>query len=183
MIRLFVALELPAATAERLAAQGVGLPGARWVAARNLHLTLRFIGEVDEGTAEDIHDQLLSVRAAPFALTLAGLGLFGDSHRAHTLWQGVERSEPLIRLAAKVEAAVVRAGRLPEPRKFSPHLSLARIKQALPDRLQDFIAAAPPHRAEIVAVDGFGLFRSTLGRHGPEYDVLERYPLGQGAAD
>ncbi len=178
MIRLFVALELPPAVAERLAAQGFGLPGARWLPARNLHLTLRFIGEVDEGTAEDIHTQLLTVTAAPFTLTLAGLGLFGDRHRAHTLWQGVERSDELARLAAKVETAVVKAGRPPEPRKFAPHITLARIKAAIPGRIQEFIAAAPPHRAEAVPVDGFCLFRSTLGHGGPEYDVLERYPLG-----
>lgn len=178
MIRLFTAIELPAELAERLAAQGVGLPGARWVAAHNLHLTLRFIGEVDEAAAEEIHAQLLAVTAPPFTLTLAGLGLFGDRHRAHTLWQGVERSAALALLAGRVDAAVVRAGLPPEPRKFAPHISLARIKDSPPGRIQAFIAAAPSHRAETVAVDGFALFRSILGRHGPEYDVLERYPLG-----
>ena len=178
MIRLFAGLELPVEVAERLAAPGSGLPGARWVPARNLHLTLRFIGEVDEATAEDIHDHLIAVTAAPFTLTLAGLGLFGDRHSAHTLWRGVERSDGLDRLAAKVEAAVVKAGQPPEPRKFSPHITLARIKQTSPGRLQEFIAAAPPHGGGTIPVDGFSLFRSTLGRHGPDYDVLGRYPLG-----
>lgn len=178
MIRLFVGLEVPPDLAERLAAQGSGLPGARWVPARNLHLTLRFIGEVDEAAAEEIHDRLTEVAAPPFTLTLAGLGLFGDRHRAHTLWQGVERSDELFRLAARIEAAVVRAGQPPEPRKFSPHISLARVKQTTPGRIQEFILAAPPHRAEPLPVTGFALFRSTLARGGPEYDVLERYPLG-----
>ena len=90
----------------------------------------------------------------------------------------MERSEALIRLAAQVEAAVVRAGQPAEPRKFSPHITLARLKNAPPGRIQGFIDAAPPHRAEAVAVDDFRLFRSTLGHNGADYDVLERYPLG-----
>ena len=178
MIRLFVALELPPALAGRLAAQGFGLPGARWLPARNLHLTLRFIGDVDEAAAEDIHDRLTAVTAPSFTLTLAGPGLFGDRHRAHTLWLGVERSDDLTRLAAKVEAAVVKAGQPPEKRKFAPHITLARVKGASPDRLGEVIAAPPPVSGESFAVDGFSLFRSTLGRGGPEYDVLESYPLG-----
>ncbi|MDO8608490.1 MAG: RNA 2',3'-cyclic phosphodiesterase [Phaeospirillum sp.] len=178
MIRLFTAIELPPELAGRLAAQGFGLPGARFVPARNLHLTLRFIGEVDEAAAEEVHTQLTSVTAPPFTLTLTGLGLFGDRHRAHTLWQGVERSDALGLLAGRVEAAVVRAGQPPETRKFSPHITLARIKETSPARIQAFISAVPPHHADSVPVDGFCLFRSTLTRGGPEYDVLERYPLG-----
>ena len=178
MIRLFVGLGLPPDVAERLAAQGFGLPGARWVPARNLHLTLRFVGEVNEATATLLHEQLCLVVQPVFALTLAEIGVFGDRHRAHTLWQGVDKSEALTRLAARVELAAIKAGQQPEPRKFSPHITLARVKETAPARIQDFIAAASPRRAEMVPVDEFCLFRSTLSRHGPEYDVLERYPLG-----
>lgn len=178
MIRLFVGLDLPPDLAETLAGLGCGLPGARWVPARNLHLTLRFIGEIDEAAAEEIHHQLARVAAESFALTVAGLGLFGDSRHAHTLWAGIERSEPLARLAGRVDAAVVRAGQKPEPRRFTPHVSLARLKGCDPAQIQAFIAGAPMVRAEAVPVGDFVLFRSVLGRGGPEYDVLERYPLG-----
>jgi len=176
MIRLFAGLEFPDELSGRIAALAFGLPGARWVAARNLHLTLRFIGEVSEAAAEDIHTELASVPFDPFTLILAGFGLFGDRHRAHTLWLGVERSEALSRLAAKVEQAVVRAGQPAEPRKFSPHVTLARLRDSPPARLQDFISAAPGLRAN-VAADHFCLFQSLLGRGGAEYHVLERYPL------
>ena len=178
MIRLFVGLGLPPDVAERLAAQGFGLPGARWVPARNLHLTLRFMGELDEAEATELHEQLRLVSQASFTLSLAGIGVFGDRHRAHTLWQGVDKSEELIRLAARVELAAIKAGQKPEPRKFAPHITLARIKETAPARIQEFLAAAPPHRVETVPVEEFLLYRSTLGRHGPEYDVLECYPLG-----
>ncbi|RAU23779.1 RNA 2',3'-cyclic phosphodiesterase [Paramagnetospirillum kuznetsovii] len=177
MIRLFVGLDLPPALDERIAALGVGLPGARWVPARNLHLTLRFIGEVDEDTAEEIHYGLARLDVPGFDLTLTGLGLFGDSRRAHTLWLGVETSEPLGLLARLVDGAVVRAGCKPEPRRFSPHVSLARLKEADPARLQSFISEAPVFRAR-TPISDFALFRSVLHRDGPEYDVLERYPLG-----
>lgn len=178
MIRLFVGLTFESALTRKMEALGGGLPGARWVPARNLHLTLRFIGEVDQNHTEEIHGELCRVEAPLFALTLTGLGLFGDHRRAHTLWLGVKRSEALTLLAGRVEAAVVRAGQNPEPRRFTPHISLARLKNADPTRLQAFMDAAPIFLAEAVPVIDFALFRSTLNPAGPEYDVLERYPLG-----
>jgi RNA 2',3'-cyclic 3'-phosphodiesterase len=178
VIRLFVGIGFEDDLAERIAGLQRGLPGARWVERSNLHLTLRFIGEVDEGLAEDIHHGLAALALPPFALTLAGLGLFGDRHQAHTLWLGVEKSEPLSLLAGRVDSAVVQAGAKPETRKYNPHVTLARLKDTPPARLQDFIEATGPFREEHVAVDRFTLFRSTLGRQGAQYDALEHYSLG-----
>lgn len=178
MIRLFVGIGFDAELAERIAGLQRGLPGARWVEPRNLHLTLRFVGEVDEGLAEEIHHGLAALTEPPFALTLAGMGLFGDRRQAHTLWLGVERSEALSRLAARVDSAVIQAGAKPEPRRFNPHVTLARLKDAPPARIQDFIDASGHFREEHVAVDRFTLFRSTLGRQGAQYDGLADYPLG-----
>ncbi|OAN50256.1 2'-5' RNA ligase [Paramagnetospirillum marisnigri] len=182
MIRLFVALELPPATRARLVALGGGLEGARWVEFHNLHLTLRFIGEVDEAQAEDIHHELASIRAEPLDWVLSGLGLFGDRHRAHTLWAGVELSDALERLAAKVDAAVLRAGVKPDPKRYTPHVTLARLKNTPPPRIQAFMAGCPVIGPEVIPAEEFCLYRSRLGRHGPDYDVLERYPLGLRAA-
>lgn len=178
MIRLFVGIGFDEELVTRIAALRLGLPGARWVERDNLHLTLRFIGEVDEGLAEDIHHGLTGLAEAPFALTLTGLGLFGDRHRARTLWLGVERSEPLSRLAARVESVVARAGCQPDPHRFNPHVTLARLKDTPPRRIQDFIAATGYFREEHVAVERITLFRSTLSRHGAHYDALEHYRLG-----
>jgi 2'-5' RNA ligase len=178
MIRLFVGLGFDEDLTACIAALEQGLPGARWVEPRNLHLTLRFIGEVDEDLAEEIHHGLSGLAEAPFALTLTGLGLFGDRHQARTLWLGVERSEPLARLAARVDSVVVRAGAKPEPRKFNPHVTLARLKDTPAGRIQDFIASTAHFRADHVAVERVTLFRSTLGRQGAQYDALEHYLLG-----
>ncbi|KIL98013.1 2'-5' RNA ligase [Paramagnetospirillum magnetotacticum MS-1] len=178
MIRLFVGIGFDEELSARMAALQRGLPGARWVDPADLHLTLRFIGEVAEDLAEEIHLGLAALAEPPFALTLSGLGLFGDRHRAHTLWVGVERSDALSRLASRIESAVVRAGASPEPRKFNPHVTLARLKDTPSGRLQDFIDASGPFREELVAVERFTLFRSTLGRQGAHYDALEHYPLG-----
>lgn len=178
MIRLFVGIGFDQDLAARIATLQRGLPGARWVEPANLHLTLRFIGEVEEDLAEEIHHNLAALAEPPFALTLSGLGLFGDRHQAHTLWLGVERSESLSRLAARVDGAVVQAGAKPEPRKFNPHVTLARLKDTPPGRLQDFIDATGHFREEHVAVERFTLFRSTLGRQGAQYDALEHYALG-----
>ncbi|EME69386.1 2'-5' RNA ligase [Paramagnetospirillum caucaseum] len=178
MIRLFVGIGFDDDLTARIAALQQGLPGARWIAPANLHLTLRFIGEVDEEVAEEIHHGLKTLAEPPFALTLSGLGLFGDRHQAHTLWLGVERSAALSRLAARVDGAVVQAGGRPEPRRFNPHVTLARLKDTPPGRIQDFMDATGPFREDHLAVERFTLFRSTLGRQGAQYDALEHYPLG-----
>ncbi len=178
MIRLFVGIGFGEDLTARIAALQRGLPGARWVERDDLHLTLRFIGEVDEGLAEEIHHGLANLAEAPFTLTLTGLGLFGDRHQARTLWLGVERSEPLSRLASRIDSVVIQAGGQPEPRKFNPHVTLARLKDTPAGRIQDFIAATGHFREEHVTVERVTLFRSTLGRHGAHYDALEHYPLG-----
>lgn len=178
MIRLFVGIGFEDDLAARMAGLQHGLPGARWVEPANLHLTLRFIGEVDEDLAEEIHHNLAAIALPPFSLTLSGLGLFGDRHQAHTLWIGAEKSEALSALAARVDGAVVQAGGKPEPRKFNPHVTLARLKDCPPSRLQAFMDGTGHFREDMIAVNAFTLFRSTLGRQGAQYDALEHYFLG-----
>ena len=95
MIRLFVALELPATVRERLAGLGGGVPGARWTEVHNLHLTVRFIGEVENGLIPDIDEALAGVSAPAFDLVLDGVGQFGSGSRSRILWGGVERNEAL----------------------------------------------------------------------------------------
>ncbi|MFD2232495.1 RNA 2',3'-cyclic phosphodiesterase [Phaeospirillum tilakii] len=175
MIRLFVGLDLPGDLAERLAGLTAGLPGARRIEPENLHLTLRFVGEIDEATAADLDLALTRVEAAPFTLTLTELGLFGDRHRARTLWRGVEASPPLRRLAGRIEAAATRVGLAAETRRFTPHITLARLDSVRPERLQRALAVPPP--PETLAVEAFTLFQSHLSPHGAQYERLVSYPL------
>lgn len=177
MIRLFVGIELPEAVQERLAGMCGGVPGARWVDAENMHLTLRFIGDVEIGQAEDIDAALLRLRAPRFDLTLDGVGFFGKPTAARILWAGVRKCEALARLQAKVESSVQSAGLPPEERKFSPHITLARLKGAPEVRLQRFVAENADFLAGPLPVERFVLFSSFRSGSGPIYTPEADYPL------
>lgn len=178
MIRLFVALDFPEEVRQRLAGLGGGVPGARWTEAENLHLTLRFIGEVPEDQAAEIDDALSQVSAPAFDLVLDGVGVFGSSRNARILWAGVERSDALSHLQSKVESALVRCGLPAEERKFSPHITLARLKDAPKDRIGRFIEERGLFRAGPIRMEHFTLYRSHLGKGAAVYEALREYPLG-----
>ncbi|HYM02356.1 MAG TPA: RNA 2',3'-cyclic phosphodiesterase [Stellaceae bacterium] len=173
MLRLFVGIGLPPPVKLRLSLLCAGIPGARWVEPGNYHLTLRFIGEVDEGMASDIDEALSLIRARRFELTLAGVGQFGD----RMLWAGVEKSPALFHLRDKVESALVRLGLEPEARRYAPHVSLARLKGASETRLQVFLAEHALFRSEAIAVEHFSLVASYLTKSGAIYEDQADYPL------
>jgi 2'-5' RNA ligase len=177
MIRLFVGLPLPDGVIARLQIMCSGLPGAKWVEPANMHITLRFVGEVDEHVAEDIDQFLSGIAAEAFSLELQGLGTFGQGHKARALWAGVNSSANLTHLQAKIESAVVRAGQPAETRKFTPHVTLARFSQAHPVRLQSFVEGNNLFQAGPFSVEEFVLFESRLGRAGPMYIPLAHYEL------
>lgn len=177
MIRLFVGLALPDELARRLESLGGGIPGARWIEARNLHVTLRFIGEVEEGLAAEIDETLAELQAPSFPLALDGFGTFGRAKPNH-LWAAVDKAPGLLHLQAKVETAMARLGLVPEGRKYMPHVTLARFKDAPVGRIQDFIARNSPFHAGPWPVERFVLFSSHLGRGGAEYEAVADYPLG-----
>ena len=177
MLRLFVGLALPDGVIARLAVMCSGLPGAHWVEATNMHLTLRFIGEVDETTAEEVDARLAGIAAEAFDLELRGLGTFGEGAKARAVWAGVAPSASLSHLHAKVESAVVRAGLSPEGRKFTPHVTLARLTRPQPSRLQSFIEGNGLFAAGPFQVAQFTLFESRPGNGGPIYIPLADYDL------
>jgi 2'-5' RNA ligase len=176
-MRLFVALSLPESLRSRLSSLCNGLPGARWVTPENLHLTLRFIGEVDGHEAEDIDAALSGIRLPRFSVTLSGVGDFGDNKRLRSVWVGVESNELLERLQAKVEHAVQRAGRPPEQRKFKPHITLARFKSHPGGRLQDYFAEHALFHGPPFEVTDFTLYSSFLAHEGAIYSPEAVYPL------
>ncbi|WP_428375776.1 RNA 2',3'-cyclic phosphodiesterase [Lichenicoccus sp.] len=177
-MRLFVALDLPDALRERLTALAGSLAGARWIPPANLHLTLRFIGEADRVVAEEIDHALAALRGRRFALALSGTGMFGRSGKVVSLWAGVERSEPLERLQAKIETALARIGLPPERRRFQPHVSLARVDAAAEPAVARWIQAHNLLRSESVAITHFTLFSSLLGREQAVYHPEVDYELG-----
>lgn len=179
MTRLFVAIEFPERVRERLAGLAGGVPGARWVEPENMHLTLRFIGEVEGGALPDVDAALSAVRAPGFDLVLDGVGQFGQGRKARVLWAGVARNEALAHLNQKVESALVRAGLPPEERRFSPHVTLARLKEPQPERVARFVEERAAFRSEPIPVRGFTLFESRLGGGGPVYVPLGEYGLDE----
>ena len=178
MIRLFVGIELPDELKERLAAICNGVPGAKWVGPENLHLTLRFIGEVSEARFADVDAALSAVRAPGFELTLSGIGHFSSGKVPRVLWVGVEKNEPLGYLHGRVEAACARAGLDSERRKFSPHITLARLNNVSTSRLGAFLSGNSLFKSAPFLVGEFTLFSSFLARGGAIHRAEADYRLG-----
>ncbi len=174
MHRLFVALRPPALQRAELIDMMTGIQGARWQDDDQLHLTLRFIGEVNRPQAHDIADRLRQVRFSPFEIALNGLGIFDRRGRIDSLWAAAEPREPLERLHQKVERACTSAGLSPESRACLPHVTLARFgREAV--GVDTFLARHAGLKVEPFTATWFGLFESELGRSGATYHLLERY--------
>jgi RNA 2',3'-cyclic 3'-phosphodiesterase len=140
MPRLFIAIDIPGEIRDALTRHAGGLPAARWVPADQLHLTLRFIGEVGPQTFEAIKGALSGLRFRAFPLSLRGVGHFPPGKHPRVLWVGVEPSAELARLHQELELALMEIGLAPDERPFSPHLTLARLKESNPATVSGFEA-------------------------------------------
>jgi len=180
MIRLFVAIPLPELVRAQLSLLQSGLQGARWISPENIHLTLRFIGEVPNDMAGDIDAILADISAPSFELALHGLDSFSRGRHPHTLWVGVAKSEPLMRLQAKIETALVRTGLEPENRKFTPHITIARLRDARPQRVEAWAMEHGGFRTAPFQADRFVLYASFLKSGGAVYIEEASYPLEAG---
>jgi 2'-5' RNA ligase len=181
VIRLFAALRPPTPVrAALLAAQG-GVARARWQSDAQLHLTLRFIGEVDIRAADDIADALGRVTAGGFSLAAKGAGHFEKKGRPTALWAAIAPAPPLISLQAKIERACRSAGLAAEPRRFVPHVTLARLG---PDAAGagEWLAANAALSTPEWLVDRFWLYESRLGQTGSSYTPLAEWALGPPSA-
>jgi len=177
MLRLFVALEIPEELRERLALLETGVHGAKWVPPENIHLTLRFIGEVNEGQARDLALDLATIRAKAFPMTLVGAGHFESGRRVRQLWVGVERSEALEALHDKIESLMKRAGLPADQQRFRPHITLARLNGVGPETVHRWLAANTLFRAVPFMVERFVLFSSLLGKSKAVYREEAEFPL------
>ena len=177
MPRLFTGLEIPPDLGFALSLKRGGLTGARWVDPENYHITLRFIGDVDASTANDVAVSLDRLsQSQRFPVRLTHLGAFGgDKPRA--LYAAVEANEALNRLQGAQERVLQRAGIAPEGRKFVPHLTLARLRNAAPGEVARFIAEAGRFEPLQFTPARFVLFSSRDGVGGGPYVVEQSYPL------
>ena len=149
----------------------------RWQSEEQLHITLRFVGEVDRPAADDLAASLGTVKSPPFDLRVKGVGRF-DQRSSGALWAGVEPKEPLAALAAKIERACQTVGLEPERRAFHPHITLARWKGRRSREVGDFLERQRGLASDYFTVDRFILFESSLSRHGAHYEEVASYPLG-----
>ncbi|MGB0920227.1 MAG: RNA 2',3'-cyclic phosphodiesterase [Alphaproteobacteria bacterium] len=176
MARLFVALDLPPSLSSRLSLLGGGVPGARWVEAPAMHITLAFLGEVGPHQEADVIAALAPIRFEPFDVGLAGFGAFGAGHRRRTIHMEVERSKPLLTLQHRIAHALERLGFHPEHSRYMPHITLARLKRADTERVARFLSEGLPMGLPRLGINGFTLFESHLAHTGAQYE--ERQVFG-----
>ena len=177
MVRLFVALGLPERIRLRLGSLAAGIDGARWVPPENLHVTLRFIGESPEDRIADVTHALGAVRMPPLAVTLRGAGHFSSGKKTRAVWIGVARTDQLSALQARVERAVTACGFEPERRKYAPHVTIARLRQARPGHVRAWLEANGAFEEAPFEAANFTLYESRLGKAGPSYLPLAEFAL------
>ena len=176
MPRLFTALEIPRDAALSLSLLRGGLPGARWIDVENYHMTLRFFGDIEGHVADEIANALDRVRRPTFQLRLAGVGAFGGK-KPHSVWAGVEASSDLTALQGEIERICQRFGVPADPRKFTPHVTLARLRNVSPIDVAAYLSARGNFSATPFKVGRFVLMSSRNSVGGGPYVIEEAWPL------
>jgi len=177
-IRLFTAIDLPEPVKNALTILCSGVPGAKWVKRDQMHLTLRFIGDVDEKQFTSIRDVLGGIQIAPFQIRLESVGQFPPKGAPRVLWVGVQAPDILGMLYQQIESALTSLGLEPENRPYSPHITLARLKTAPPpDAMRTFFSRHAQFQTGSIPVDSFILYSSTLTPNGSIYRKEAIYPL------
>jgi 2'-5' RNA ligase len=180
LTRLFTAIDLPRTVHDSLLPLCTGVPGARWARREQMHLTLRFIGEVDTAQFASIRAALQRVRVSPFSIALKGVGQFPPRGVPRVLWVGVQAEPGLAQLYAQIQAALKPVGVEAETRPYAPHITLARLKNApQPESVRQFLAQHSGYASSAIAVDAFTLYSSILAPGGAAYHVEGHYRLSE----
>lgn len=176
MIRLFVALRPPVGIRRLLLDAMGGIPGARWQNDEQLHLTLRFIGEVERPLAEDIAAALGGVHFPAPEIAVRGVGQFDRRGRPDAVWAGIYPHDALARLHRKIDHVLTRVGLEPERRAYLPHVTLARLNAGA-GTTDRFLGVHADLSSPTFTPGHFLLYQSTLGHAGARYEVVARYPF------
>ena len=181
-MRLFVALEIPLTARKNLSTLIASLRAItrepRWVRAENLHITLKFLGEVAESKLAAVQTALGGIRSHQVVtLAFRGLGFFPNEKKPRVFWAGIEASSNLKTLAADIEDAMERCGIAREMREFSPHLTLARLERSLPEAVRKAIAENAQREFGSLRTGEFHLMQSKLKPSGAEYTTLKTFPF------
>ena len=176
MPRLFTALTLPEDVRAWLSGLRGGLRGARWIDPENYHITLRFVGDVDDRTADEIAHALDKVERGPFEITLSGLGAFGNK-KPHSVWARVDPCQALLELQAEQERMLQRMGHSAEARRYTPHVTIGRLRGTSQRETADWLTMRGGFFAPPFVADSFVLLSSRASTGGGPYLEEERYPL------
>lgn len=176
MPRLFTGIELPFPLAERLADLAMPLAGARWLEPEDMHITLRFAGDLDNLAADEFHAALAAIDEPAFELKLSGFGAFGGQ-QPRTLWAGVAESRWLDALARANDRAARNAGLKPEKHGFRPHVTLARLKGTRPEAVARVLEQLGHFESAPFQVGRFVLFSSRPQTGGGPYVVEDAFAL------
>jgi 2'-5' RNA ligase len=182
LMRLFIAIELPDDLKTALSRLRVDVPGARWVPPEQLHLTLAFLGEVEEKTAGELSERLALIHTPQFQLFFSGTGCFPNRRRPRVLWAGLEPNPRLMRLAAGVHGAVLACGIPQEERPFSPHITLARLKFPAAREVDTFLKMPQKLKLPPFPVREVILFQSLLTQ-GAVHIPVRSFSLADPAAE
>ena len=176
MPRLFTGLEIPKEVAQSLSLLRGGLPGARWIDPENYHITLRFIGDIDDRLAHEIASLLDGVRRRSFEVRFGNLMSFGG-RKPRAVVVAVEPIQPLVELQSELERLMQRLGLEPEGRKFIPHVTLARLRESSSREVADYLSTRGPVFGSSFHVSRFVLFSSRSSVGGGPYVIEADYPL------
>ena len=178
MIRLFSALAIPPDIGTGLLQRQFGLPGARWRPAEAFHITLRFFGDITEQAAADLDEALDEISCEGLELNLEAVGTFGEGADIHAVWAGVTEHPALRRLAKACEAAARLAGLAADGRRYTPHVTLAYLRNPEPAQVADWLEANSLLQSPSFQVARFGLYSSWQTSQGSRYRLEREYALG-----
>lgn len=176
MLRLFIAIDIPDDIRTLMCGMGGSIPGARAVPADQLHLTLKFLGDTDSGLLPDIREALASIDFAPFTIHLQRVGHFPPRGNPRVIWAGIEPLADVTRLRNAIEKSLAEIGIERDHRKFSAHVTLARLKNSPLNRVTQFLAGNSFFATPSFTVSEFLLYSSSLSARGAAHSVLAAFP-------
>ena len=177
-MRIFIGIPIPNHIKKLIFSLQGGLPGANWVPPENYHISLRFIGEVNETTKEDIAEALEDVAFPAFSLSLQTIGIFTEGDDPHHIWIKPNPEDPLIKLNRKIETVLTKNRSLKQDtRKFTPHLTLARLKETNTEKVGQFMQWHNLFKTPEFQVTEYALYQSHLTNNSPIYTPLDLYTL------
>jgi 2'-5' RNA ligase len=177
MVRLFIAIDIPELLRDEIADTYRAIPGAKWVDEKQLHCTLRFIGDVPDNTIEQVSASLEQIHTHPYLLTIKGVGFFPPRNIPRILWFGLNPPAEIISMQSKIEKACVNIGLQAEARKFHPHITVARLNNPHQEKIAEFIVSNALFLSEQFEVTHFHLYRSHLGKVQAHYEKLISFAL------